>query len=65
MNKNEQLSDERSAHGAAQPWNGSLSLPDVWRSKTLLGDAQTVAIEHAGQRYWLRRTKENKLILTK
>jgi len=37
----------------------------VWNSQVLLGEASTAVIEHAGQRYCLRRTKENKLILTK
>lgn len=34
-------------------------------SETILGGATTVEIEHAGQRYLLRVTRENKLILTK
>lgn len=43
----------------------SVSDHKVWASQTLLGEAQTAVIEHAGQQYCLRRTKENKLILTK
>lgn len=35
------------------------------QSRTLLGEASVVTIEHAGQRYVLRVTRENKLILTK
>ena len=34
-------------------------------SQQLLRGAQAVEIEHAGQRYLLRVTRENKLILTK
>lgn len=34
-------------------------------SSQLLRGARTVEIEHAGQRYTLRLTRENKLILTK
>jgi len=34
-------------------------------SSEILGGASTVEIEHAGQRYLLRVTRENKLILTK
>ena len=34
-------------------------------SEQILRGASTVQIEHAGQRYLLRVTRENKLILTK
>lgn len=34
-------------------------------SETLLGGESIIEIEHAGQRYLLRVTRENKLILTK
>ncbi len=34
-------------------------------SREILKGANTVEIEHAGQRYLLRVTRENKLILTK
>jgi hemin uptake protein HemP len=34
-------------------------------SKTLLKGATALEIEHSGQRYVLRITRENKLILTK
>jgi len=40
------------------------SLPRV-DSEQILQGANTVEIEHAGQRYLLRVTRENKLILTK
>lgn len=35
------------------------------KSSDLFREARSVCIEHAGQRYLLRLTKENKLILTK
>ncbi|MCK6410995.1 MAG: hemin uptake protein HemP [Azonexus sp.] len=34
-------------------------------SRQLLGGRNLIEIEHAGQRYQLRITRENKLILTK
>jgi hemin uptake protein HemP len=34
-------------------------------SEEILRGANTIEIEHAGQRYMLRVTRENKLILTK
>jgi len=34
-------------------------------SRQLLGGKNLIEIEHAGQRYQLRVTRENKLILTK
>ena len=34
-------------------------------SEKILGGATTLEIDHAGQRYLLRVTRENKLILTK
>jgi len=37
----------------------------VLASKQLFRGNNTVCIEHAGQRYLLRLTRENKLILTK
>ena len=39
--------------------------PDPIPSRALFGGHQAVEIEHAGQRYLLRITRENKLILTK
>jgi hemin uptake protein HemP len=41
------------------------NIPQVIRSQDLFRGARTVCIEHEGQRYLLRLTKENKLILTK
>jgi hemin uptake protein HemP len=46
------------------PTPASNTLPRVDSEKILQG-ANTVEIEHAGQRYLLRVTRENKLILTK
>ena len=37
----------------------------VVRAEQLFQGGRTVCIEHAGQRYHLRITRENKLILTK
>ena len=34
-------------------------------SQDLFRHAKTVSIEHHGERYWLRLTRGNKLILTK
>ncbi len=52
--------------------SGSRKQPDQARvpavtlsSRSLFGVAQTLFIDHAGQRYTLRITRENKLILTK
>ncbi|PKO86240.1 MAG: hemin uptake protein HemP [Betaproteobacteria bacterium HGW-Betaproteobacteria-12] len=41
------------------------TLPARVDSGQILRGASTVEIEHAGQRYLLRVTRENKLILTK
>ena len=49
---------------AAQPAKNTADRPRV-DSQQLLRGAQAVEIEHAGQRYLLRVTRENKLILTK
>lgn len=46
------------------PESGSAS-PSRIDSGEILRGASTVEIEHAGQRYLLRVTRENKLILTK
>ncbi len=35
------------------------------RSEQVLAGDKEIAIEHAGDIYWLRRTRNNKLILTK
>jgi hemin uptake protein HemP len=39
--------------------------PREVNSRTLFGDAQEVRIEHHGQEYRLRQTRNGKLILTK
>jgi len=41
------------------------TIPQRIDSAQILRGASTVEIEHAGQRYLLRVTRENKLILTK
>lgn len=43
----------------------SLGTTPVWSSRGLFGASQIVFIDHGGQRYQLRITRENKLILTK
>ena len=43
----------------------SLGASEIAISEQLLRGATTLAIDHAGQRYLLRVTRENKLILTK
>ncbi len=50
----------------AQPQPGQRPAePPRISSHNLLQGASSVEIEHAGQRYLLRVTRENKLILTK
>jgi len=48
----------------ASPVDNTAARPRV-DSEQLLQGAPAVEIEHAGQRYLLRVTRENKLILTK
>lgn len=48
----------------ASPVPAADNLPRMGSEQILRG-ANTVEIEHAGQRYLLRVTRENKLILTK
>jgi hemin uptake protein HemP len=51
---------------APQPPSSRLAeATPIVSSSRLFGAAQTVFIDHAGQRYTLRITRENKLILTK
>ena len=47
------------------PDHASLSQPRRIDSQELLQGKPVVEIDHAGQRYQLRVTRENKLILTK
>ncbi len=49
---------------ASQPTDRSTTRPRI-DSQQILRGAQAVEIDHAGQRYLLRITRENKLILTK
>ncbi|NHC05882.1 hemin uptake protein HemP [Azonexus fungiphilus] len=49
---------------SASPPPAAGNLPRLDSGQILQG-ASTVEIEHAGQRYLLRVTRENKLILTK
>lgn len=43
----------------------TLVLRPRWRSIELFGTAREVVIEHAGEEYRLRLTRQDKLILTK
>ena len=49
---------------ASQPADQSATRSRI-DSQQILRGAQAVEIDHAGQRYLLRITRENKLILTK
>lgn len=49
---------------ASTPAEASTRRPRIESDEILRGNS-TVEIEHAGQRYLLRVTRENKLILTK
>ena len=56
------------AHQAANPTPPTSAPLDTRRridSESILCGALSVEIDHAGQRYLLRVTRENKLILTK
>jgi hemin uptake protein HemP len=59
MNTPETLSKRHPASPANAPARSSID------SKALMRGLSAVEIEHAGQRYVLRVTRENKLILTK
>jgi hemin uptake protein HemP len=48
----------------SSPTTPAATLPRLGSEEILRG-SNTVEIEHAGQRYLLRVTRENKLILTK
>lgn len=52
-------------HNPAPPPPTAVELPARLDSTKLLQGASSVKIQHAGQRYLLRVTRENKLILTK
>ncbi|ALM54188.1 hypothetical protein BJB45_19195 [Halomonas huangheensis] len=53
-----QPSSQPTNHGPRPRW------PTVISSSELLGDDDQLIIEHNGQHYRLRRTRQNKLILT-
>jgi len=44
---------------------GAMPAPAPLRAEDLLRDRRTLVIEHAGERYLLRLTRNGKLILTK
>ncbi len=54
-----------SEHNPAPPPPAAVEPPARLDSTKLLQGASSVEIQHAGQRYLLRVTRENKLILTK
>lgn len=47
------------------PASARMSEPPVLSSDELLQDKGEILIEHRGERYRLRRTRQDKLILTK
>lgn len=47
------------------PPGAGKGLPDSVPSELLLGDKTSLKIRHNGELYELRRTRQNKLILTK
>lgn len=59
--------DNRQHHSAVVrvPLAAAASAAPVLLSRELFRDSNTVHIEHEGQRYLLRLTRGNKLILTK
>lgn len=59
------MSNSKDPHPAAGETRTTFVPPRHIESDELLGDSNQVFILHAGQVYTLRRTRENKLILTK
>lgn len=62
------LEERRVNKASAEPASVPAQLSNTelcFKSDDLFRDARTVCIEHSGQRYLLRLTRENKLILTK
>ncbi|MFT3791587.1 MAG: hemin uptake protein HemP [Rudaea sp.] len=59
------LSTNVSFLGASNMPRASTAPTRQFDSRTLFGDAQEVRIEHFGQEYRLRQTRNGKLILTK
>ena len=64
MHLNHAMTAQSQTTKASQPTDRSTTRPRI-DSQQILRGAQTVEIDHAGQRYLLRITRENKLILTK
>lgn len=50
---------------SAKPRAAAVSAPPSFDSRSLFNGAQEVRIEHFGQEYRLRQTRNGKLILTK
>lgn len=57
------MSSQRNSHDAATATGRSQ--PPQLSSSDLFQGGNLICIEHLGQRYWLRLTRGNKLILTK
>jgi len=55
----------REPGGRGVPGGDSLTPPSRIDSRSLLGAAQVLLIDHEGETYCLRRTRLGKLILTK
>lgn len=64
MHLNYAMTAQSQTTKASQPADQSATRPRI-DSQQILRGAQAVEIDHAGQRYLLRITRENKLILTK
>ena len=58
------MSDVATASHAGDPVRRAPELPTI-SSDQLFGNEVLICIEHRGQRYYLRRTREDKLLLTK
>ncbi len=64
MHLNHAMTAQSQTTKASQPADQSATRPRI-DSQQILRGTQAVEIDHAGQRYLLRITRENKLILTK
>jgi hemin uptake protein HemP len=57
--------EDRSGHDGRHPASAAAREPPTVDAGTLLGAAREVLIVHKGERYRLRLTQNDKLILTK
>jgi hemin uptake protein HemP len=65
MNKNDKFSLDANNSGLLTNADLAESVRPRIRSAELFGKAREVVIEHAGEEYRLRLTRQDKLILTK